>query len=153
MTIGVPPNSLGASHSPGTHVPQLHAQTSGVAQQQQRHAHDIGSSLEAVVLAEVKSGMVKENAGVVSEAKGKQEKTLGEGKPSKKNTNYCHRCCSKGHVLENCTTEIFCHICESDEHVAAKCPLRRNRPVAHLVGSGIDNLGFFLYSTWTHYHE
>lgn len=71
------------------------------------------------------------------------EAATREGKGTKKGRNYCHRCCSKGHVLTECTTVIFCHICESDDHVAAKCPLKKNRPMAYMVGSGIDNLGFF----------
>lgn len=45
--------------------------------------------------------------------------------------------------MADCTTEIFCQICESSDHVAAKCPLKKNHPMAYLVGTGVDNLGFF----------
>lgn len=64
---------------------------------------------------------------------------VSEGKKVKKNTNYCHRCCSKGHVMVDCTTDITCQICVSNEHVAAKCPLKKSKPMTYLVGAGIDN--------------
>lgn len=45
--------------------------------------------------------------------------------------------------MTDCVEILFCHTCESDEHFAAKCPLKRNKPVAYMVGYGVDNLGFF----------
>ena len=63
---------------------------------------------------------------------------------------YCHRCCSKGHVMAGCVAPLFCQICEANDHVAVKCPHKKNpRPVAHMVGYARDELGFFPYSSWS----
>jgi hypothetical protein len=35
------------------------------------------------------------------------------------------RCCTKGHVLTDCTKEISCQICEGEDNVAAKCPVKK----------------------------
>lgn len=87
--------------------------------------------------------MEKAQVQVLANAKGKPGVSAREGNVAKKGKAYCHRCCSKGHLFVDCTEVLYCQICESDEHVATKCPLKKNRPMAHMVGSGIDNLGFF----------
>lgn len=61
-----------------------------------------------------------------------------------KNKNYCHKCCTKGHVMADCIAMLSCQICEGDDHVVAKCPQKRiPKPVAHMVGYAHDDLGFF----------
>lgn len=63
---------------------------------------------------------------------------------NKEEDKWCFRCCTRGHVNQECTAELFCNICESDEHVAAKCPLKKKpKPVALAVGYVIDNLSFY----------
>ena len=67
-----------------------------------------------------------------------------EGTKESKIKLYCHRCCSKGHVMAGCVVPLFCQICEVNDHVAVKCPHKKNpRPVAHMVGYARDELGFF----------
>lgn len=57
-----------------------------------------------------------------------------------KNKNYCHKCCTKGHVMADCTPMLSYQICEGDDHVTAKCPQKRNlRPVAQIMpGERLD---------------
>ncbi|TVU36606.1 hypothetical protein EJB05_18545, partial [Eragrostis curvula] len=68
----------------------------------------------------------------------------GNNKGKKDKEKWCFRCCSKGHVKEVCTANLFCTICESEEHVAARCPMKRKpRPMAYAVGYAVDQLGFY----------
>ncbi|CAO2038762.1 unnamed protein product [Urochloa humidicola] len=85
----------------------------------------------------------------VQDDENKDDKLTGENRKKKKGKGkqedaWCFRCCSKGHISAECTTQLFCNICESDEHVAAKCPLKKKpKPVALAVGYAVDDLGFY----------
>lgn len=68
----------------------------------------------------------------------------GEISKGKEKEKWCFRCCTKGHVKEECVSELFCKICESEEHVAPKCPMKkRPQPMAYAVGYAVDDLGFY----------
>lgn len=69
----------------------------------------------------------------------------GAGNKERKDKDkWCFRCCTKGHVKEGCTSQLFCNICESEDHVAAKCPIKRKpRPMAYAVGYAVNDLGFY----------
>ena len=85
-----------------------------------------------------------ERVHAVEKMKDKSLLSETEGTKESKIKLYCHRCCSKGHVMAGCVAPLFCQICEANDHVAVKCPHKKNpRPVAHMVGYARDELGFF----------
>jgi hypothetical protein len=61
------------------------------------------------------------------------------------NKPYCHRCLSKGHVKEDCTTPLACDICTSLSHLKQMCPLQKkaSKVFAMTCGYAVDGLGFY----------
>ncbi|CAO2039036.1 unnamed protein product [Urochloa humidicola] len=65
----------------------------------------------------------------------------GQGLPTAKT---CRRCGLKGHILFDCTTEVYCDICRNNEHALSRCPITRQpKPVVQLVGQAVDALAAF----------
>lgn len=62
-----------------------------------------------------------------------KEGTKEEGKLNSK--GYCHRCYGKGHVMSECTAELFCEVCGTDTHIKLKCPVF-NAPKVHAIPAG-----------------
>ncbi|CAN6321370.1 unnamed protein product [Urochloa humidicola] len=59
-------------------------------------------------------------------------------------TKTCRRCGLKGHLLFDCTTEVYCDICRNSEHALCRCPVARQpKPVVQLVGQAVDALAAF----------
>jgi hypothetical protein len=68
----------------------------------------------------------------------------GSKAKDKEKEKWCFMCRTSGHTSAVCTTELFCVICENDEHIATTYPLKKKqRPVAHVVGYAVDDLGFY----------
>ncbi|TVU46458.1 hypothetical protein EJB05_05998, partial [Eragrostis curvula] len=67
------------------------------------------------------------------------------GAAGKTKAPYCYRCLTKGHVIDDCHTDVHCDICESDEHSTTRCPLFRsmNKPYATPCGYAVQGLGFY----------
>lgn len=56
----------------------------------------------------------------------------------------CRRCGLKGHLLYECTTEVYCDICRNNEHALCRCPVTiQPKPVVQLVGQAVDALAAF----------
>ncbi|CAN6182021.1 unnamed protein product [Urochloa humidicola] len=56
----------------------------------------------------------------------------------------CRRCGLKGHLLFECSTEVYCDICRNGEHALSRCPVTRQpKPVVQLVGHAVDALAAF----------
>ncbi|CAN6324132.1 unnamed protein product [Urochloa humidicola] len=59
-------------------------------------------------------------------------------------TKTCRRCGLKGHLLFECTTEVYCDICRNNEHALCRCPVTRQpKPVVQLIGQAVDALAAF----------
>uniref|UniRef100_J3MK80 CCHC-type domain-containing protein n=1 Tax=Oryza brachyantha TaxID=4533 RepID=J3MK80_ORYBR len=88
-----------------------------------------------------------EGEDVLMEENGTHSAGLEESRDTKSKNGaimkVCTKCAQRGHVLADCSCEVYCDICDSSDHVNHKCPvLKLPKPVVQAVGFAVDGLGF-----------
>lgn len=149
-------NSAGHGSSSGTIVPAGVSDQAGLAtilQQALTALQGMNAEMAVGEPRAVDHKQVSANAGPLlpsASAKGEKKNTVNKEKEGTKeegklnSKGYCHRCYGKGHVMSECTAELFCEVCGTDTHIKLKCPVF-NAPKVHAIPAGfaIKNGGFF----------